>query len=214
MLTSVTVQPLSIFASIRRLRTWICPPSLLAPTIVHSTLPTLISTSTPLLLRSYLNVDPLLTPGSYGICTFLSSCFDLFATLPFETTLRRGQIDYAAQTESQERAVTRPQSRGRRGEPEEFAEEAYLPTVVNVGKYGGIMSTVYGIIWEEGETVHHKPHGIQGEPGPEVGQQGHTIRRGQGVQGLWRGWRVGMWGIVGVWAAAALNQANSKGGEF
>lgn len=29
-------------------------------------------------------------------------------------------------------------------------------------------------------------------------------KKGQGVTGLWRGWRVGMWGLVGVWGASAL----------
>ena len=38
------------------------------------------------------------------------------------------------------------------------------------------------------------------------------VRKGQGIRGLWRGWRVGFWGLVGVWGAAALGGAG--GGEF
>jgi len=39
-------------------------------------------------------------------------------------------------------------------------------------------------------------------------------RKGQGVEGLFRGWRVGMWGLVGVWGAATLGGVGGKGGEF
>lgn len=49
-------------------------------------------TSTPLFLRSYFRIDPILTPTTYSICTFLSATAELFLTLPFQTVLRRGQI--------------------------------------------------------------------------------------------------------------------------
>lgn len=39
--------------------------------------------------------------------------------------------------------------------------------------------------------------------------------KGQGMAGLWRGWRVGMWGLVGMWSARALNGgAHGNAGEF
>jgi fusion and transport protein UGO1 len=31
---------------------------------------------------------------------------------------------------------------------------------------------------------------------------------------LWRGWRVGMWGLVGMWTAKSLGGNGSSGGEF
>lgn len=39
-------------------------------------------------------------------------------------------------------------------------------------------------------------------------------KRGQGFKGLWRGWRVGFWGIVGVYTAAGLGGSAQSGGEF
>lgn len=38
-------------------------------------------------------------------------------------------------------------------------------------------------------------------------------QKGQGLPGLWRGWRVGMWGLVGMWTSRALN-GGASGGEF
>jgi fusion and transport protein UGO1 len=39
-------------------------------------------------------------------------------------------------------------------------------------------------------------------------------KKGQGLEGLWRGWRVGMWGLVGVWGASAIGGSGNAGGEF
>lgn len=51
----------------------------------------------------------------------------------------------------------------------------------------------------------------QAEGRPATFSARTRIRKGQGVHGLWRGWRVGFWGLVGVWGAAALG---GGGGEF
>jgi len=41
------------------------------------------------------------------------------------------------------------------------------------------------------------------------------MRRGQGAAGLIRGWRIGFWGLAGVWGAGALGPGEGKGrGEF
>lgn len=34
-------------------------------------------------------------------------------------------------------------------------------------------------------------------------------RQGQGIYGLYRGWRIGMWGIVGMWGSLLLGSAAS-----
>ena len=40
-------------------------------------------------------------------------------------------------------------------------------------------------------------------------------RKGQGGAGLVRGWRVGFWGLVGVWGGGALGPGDSQGrGQF
>ena len=89
-----------------------------------------------------------------------------------------------------------------------------LKTVVPVGPYRGVWGTVWYIVRDEGTSMtpiaaakiaaqRHK-----GSP-----PQKTITRKGQGVKGLWRGWRVGFWGLIGVWGAAALGNAGS-GGEF
>lgn len=68
------------------------------------------------------------------------------------------------------------------------------------------------IVNEEGERGGREKlvKGTSGAPALKAGQ----MQKGQGVEGLWRGWRVGMWGLVGVWGAATLGGVGSKGGEF
>ncbi|KAK4895737.1 hypothetical protein LTR27_006219 [Elasticomyces elasticus] len=65
--------------------------------------------------------------------------------------------------------------------------------IVEPAPYSGVMGTVYSIIYSEGET--------RGKD-PKTGMV--KIRRGQGLSGLVRGWKVGFWGLVGVWGAGAL----------
>ena len=92
-----------------------------------------------------------------------------------------------------------------------------LPTVVEIGAYSGLFGTVRSIIYEEGDrevpVEAIKPEGGVKSSRAEKAAQQRRRRRGQGFEGLWRGWRVGMWGLVGVWGAATLGGVG-KGGEF
>ena len=113
---------------------------------------------------------------------------ELSVKLPIETVLRRGQIA----------AVTNGE-----GKP--------LPTIVDVGPYRGLFGTMRSIIYEEGESARAtKP---ASDPN-KLRSINESTRKGQGVEGLWRGWRVGMWGLIGVWGAATLGGASGKSGEF
>lgn len=52
-----------------------------------------------------------------------------------------------------------------------------------------------------------------------AGKAPRRKRKGQGVQGLYRGWRVGLWGLVGVWGTAFVGGMGgaaeaSGGGKF
>ena len=79
--------------------------------------------------------------------------------------------------------------------------------LVQVGEYNGVFGTMWSIAREEGtreEVVGAKKKGRQGK---------FSRRNGQGVEGLWRGWRVGMWGLVGVWGSGLLS-GSTNGGEF
>lgn len=89
-----------------------------------------------------------------------------------------------------------------------------LATVVDVGPYTGVVSTMWRIVREEGETMAETGATTKGAPGTFAHKKVYASKKGQGVSGLWRGWRVGFWGLIGVWGAAAMNQASNKGGEF
>ena len=215
-LTPTADSPRSILPCLYALPSWLCPSSLLSPTLLHSTLPTLISTSTPLFLRSTFRIDPIITPAAYSVCTFLSSSAELFLRLPIETVLRRGQMDHVRSSRklhSKSRKPSHPSSDTSRSDrrnqvPEADEDSQNLNTIVEIGPYTGVIASMWHIAREEGETVERKG---------AVGSQQRTVirtRKGQGVHGLWRGWRVGWWGLVGVWGASAIGGAGGKGGEF
>ena len=142
-------------------------------------------------------MDPLLTPTLYSIGTFLGQAVELMVKLPVETVLRRGQMHVAQVT----------------------AHGREVQTVVNVGPYKGLVGTMYSIVKDEGEHIS-RTNLAKGSGGPpsmlKAGTPGVENRRkkGNGLEGLWRGWRVGVWGLIGVWGAAAVGGVGSKGGEF
>ncbi|KAK5166586.1 uncharacterized protein LTR77_008129 [Saxophila tyrrhenica] len=81
--------------------------------------------------------------------------------------------------------------------------EPDLPTVVEPAPYMGVWGTVYSILYTEGDTSSKDAKGML------------RVRRGQGMPGLVRGWKVGFWGLVGVWGGGALGPGESKArGEF
>lgn len=209
-MTPSTSTPRSILPALRSLRIWGCPIDLLLPTILHSTVPTFIATSAPLFLRSSFRIDPILTPTAYSFCSFVASGVELFFKLPFETVLRRAQMGFVAQLPRVDAQSRRPSSHQRVREP----SPASLETVVEVGPYTGVFSTMWRIAREEGESYERTAATTRGAPGTFAHKPVYAARKGQGIQGLWRGWRVGTWGLVGVWSAAALGGAGVKGGEF
>ncbi|TVY81103.1 Mitochondrial fusion and transport protein ugo1 [Lachnellula suecica] len=194
-LTPLNSTKRSLSHNLRHLPSYICPTSLMAPTILHSLITPTINHSTPLLLRSRLGIDPVLTPTTYSISKFLSQTTELFLKLPLETVLRRGQMAVLAS-------------------PTYHAEgRKHFETVVEIGPYHGVVGTMWSIVREEGTSSSHEsaagPGGIRAA---KKGKKAET--KGQGVQGLWRGWRVGMWGLAGMWCAKSLGGSGGNGGEF
>ncbi|CAO1606062.1 hypothetical protein XANCAGTX0491_009561 [Xanthoria calcicola] len=193
MLTPSTHPPRSVMSTLNTLSSWTLPWSIAPVTFLHSTLPTFMSASLPLFLRSKLSVDPVLTPSVYALAIFVGQGLELGAKLPIETVLRRGQM-HIAQTGSQ-------------------AKETQ--TVVVAGPYKGLVGTMRSIIYEEGErTITAAPVKAGATSRTTSLARDPERKKGQGLEGLWRGWRVGMWGLIGVWGAAAMGGAGSKGGEF
>ncbi|KAF2246088.1 mitochondrial carrier [Trematosphaeria pertusa] len=219
--TPTSAPPRTIYPSLSLLPSFSISPSLLPTTLLHSTIPTLISTSTPLVLRSTFSIDPIVTPTAYSLSTFLSSTCELFIRLPLETVLRRGQVAVLQDHENQRLASEyrhlpsrTPKSPVYGMENEDPAVRSFK-TIVEPGPYRGVFGTMWFIVREEGVSVvgpgAAKATAQQSE-GRTAGFSARTrIRKGQGIHGLWRGWRVGFWGLVGVWGVAALG---GGGGEF
>jgi fusion and transport protein UGO1 len=149
-----------------------------------------------------MGIDPVLTPNMYAVATFASQAFELAVRLPIETVLRRGQMA----TLSAPVAAANPRSR---------KVGAVVDTTVEIGPYKGLLGTMYHIVFEEGTRGSHteqlaRASGNAAGVRPAVEKK----KKGQGLEGLWRGWRVGMWGLVGVWSATSIGAIGGKEGEF
>jgi fusion and transport protein UGO1 len=219
--TPTSLPPRTIWPSLSLLPSISVPPSLLPATLLHATLPTIISSSTPLILRSTFSVDPIITPSTYSFATFVSSAAELFIRLPVETVLRRGQVAVLQEHENQRLSEAYRNFDGESirspvyGMENEDLSVRSFKTIVEPGPYRGVFGTMWFIVREEGVQVigpgaakTSAPHGQARTPAFSIRARG---RKGQGIHGLWRGWRVGFWGLVGVWGAAALG---GGGGEF
>ncbi|KAF2705796.1 mitochondrial carrier [Pleomassaria siparia CBS 279.74] len=244
--TPTNAPPRTIYPSLSLLPSLSLPPSLLPATILHATIPTIVSSSTPLILRSHFAIDPILTPSIYSLSTFLSSITELFLRLPVETVLRRGQVAVLQEHENARLAenfranqMQKPKAPAYGMEDEDPSVRSFR-TIVEPGPYKGLFGTMWFIVRDEGMSVMgpgamlagavsgSRPtssassvpatpststsatHGRHVAKTPGFAAR-TRIRKGQGVHGLWRGWRVGFWGLVGVWGAAALG---GSGGEF
>lgn len=105
--------------------------------------------------------------------------------------------------------------RRRRGhgyaDPEDVEDGYEFETTVEIGPYNGVLGSMWRIAREEG-TRFEKTRG--GSGGGTGAQAVFRPQKGQGVQGLWRGWRVGLWALVGVWGTAGLGSLGGRGSEF
>jgi fusion and transport protein UGO1 len=135
----------------------------------------------------------------WNLFTFLSSGLELAVRFPLETVLRRAQI--ATYTS----LSLRQKSAGgsiRNASFDASDVETIIPTPRT---YRGIIGTMWHIVHEEGVSVTPseaaRAHELLGRSAPQHLQK---RQQGQGIGGLYRGWRVGMWGIAGIWGASLL----------
>ncbi|PGH07341.1 hypothetical protein GX51_01885 [Blastomyces parvus] len=237
-LTPLSQGPRSLLRAIRLLPTpsYLIPPHLLPITILNATLPNLITGATPLFLKSYLSLDPSLNPSSWSAFTFLASCLDLAVRFPLETVLRRAQIATFTSPALRQQgsllpspspsptSTTTPQplpQNTRKSSAPPAVVETIVPTPQS---YRGIIGTMWTIVYEEGTNPHaleleevYARHGAKSSQssaqGTAASQRAQKQRQGQGVQGLYRGWRLGMWALVGVWGSGILGSALGAGDD-
>jgi mitochondrial fusion and transport protein UGO1 len=207
-LTPSNQGPRTLLGTLQTLPTpYLIPAHLFPITFLTSTIPTLISTSTPVVLKSYLGLDPAMNPASWSIATFVGSAMDLSIKFPLETVLRRAQIA----------TWTSPAF----SPPTTASKHKAITTIVPVPQsYRGILPTIWSITRDEGYSESQKD-----KTAALMGKAPRRRRKGQGIEGLYRGWRVGFWGLIGVWGTsfvgglqsgteAASAQAGPHGGKF
>lgn len=209
-LTPVTHGPRSLLRAIRQLPTpnYTIPPHLVPITILHSSLPNLIINSTPLFLKSYLSLDPVLNPSAWNMLSFIGSGIEQVVRFPLETVLRRAQIS----------TFTSPSIRQNCAGPvrptvaDAAAQAAEVETIVPTPQtYRGVISTMWSIVYEEGVQPTPEAQRAQellNKPFP------HRKRQGQGVHGLYRGWRIGMWGVAGTLGLRLLAAGGADDGPM
>ncbi|KKZ68878.1 hypothetical protein EMCG_00049 [[Emmonsia] crescens] len=235
--------PRSLRHAIRLLPTpsYLIPPHLLPITILNSTLPNLLTSATPLFLKSFLSLDPVLNPSSWSAFTFLTSCLDLAVRFPLETVLRRAQIATFTSPALRQQGSLLPSpspspsptsttapllpSTTKKSSAPPAVVETIVPTPQS---YRGIIGTMWTIVYEEGTNPHaleleqvYARHGAQSSSssrtssaqGTAASRRAQKHRQGQGVQGLYRGWRLGMWALVGVWGSGLLGTALGTGDD-
>ncbi len=158
-------------------------------------------------------IDREVAPMTFSLAKFCSSTVALFIKLPLETVLRRGQVAVLSSPRYVQGLESQTSAKGRRAGGEQ------METIVPIGSYNGLFGTMYTIVNEEGShaiPVAAAPRNARAAAA--AGKKGkptisETIyRRGQGMDGLWRGWKVSWWGLVGLWTAGVLGGGGD--GEF
>lgn len=192
-LTPTEQEPRSLLSIIRTLSpAYLIPTHTIPITFLTSTIPTFISTSTPLLLKTYLGLDPAMNPASWSVATFIASTLELSVKFPLETVLRRAQI--ATWTSP---SLQPPSSQSKR--------KAFQTVVPVPQSYRGILPTIWDIMRDEGYSESQKDR-----TAALMGKHPRRKRKGQGIAGLYRGWRVGLWGLVGVWGTSFVGGLQSE----
>ncbi|KAI1466702.1 mitochondrial carrier [Daldinia caldariorum] len=200
--TSTGRAPRRTLATLRSLPSWLCPSSLIAPTVLNSLVHPLLTLSTPLVLRTQFLIDREQSPMTFSVAKFCTSAASLFIKLPLETVLRRGQVAVLS-------------------EPtylEALDQTDKLETIVTPGPYRGVFGTMYSIATEEGSrAVYAVPtkassRGRKAKQQPPKTAAEVVYKKGQGLDGLWRGWKVSWWGLVGLWTAGVAGGGGE--GEF
>jgi len=156
-------------------------------------------------------IDREIAPVTFSIAKFCSSTVALFIKLPLETILRRGQVSILSSPKYLAALESLPSRTGGKR-----VGSGQLETIVPVGGYSGMFGTMYSIINEEGSravatTPVRNTRTTTAKKGKTTVAE-TVYRRGQGVDGLLRGWKVSWWGLVGLWSAGVLG--GGADGEF
>ncbi|KAK2589579.1 hypothetical protein QQS21_012739 [Conoideocrella luteorostrata] len=197
-MTPITKGHRRTIATLRDLPSYLCPSAIAIPTVLNSLIHPLLTLSTPLVLRARFVIDSQVSPITYSFANFFASSAAILIKIPTETVLRRGQMAVLS-GQDYVRALG--------------GKEQKLDTIVPIGRYNGFFGTMYHITTEEGTRENPaatKAAGKKGKIKTKSFQPTHI--KGQGLEGLWRGWKVNWWGLVGLWTAGMVGSGGE--GEF
>lgn len=185
-------------ATLRALPSYLCPSAIAIPTVLNSLIHPLLTLSTPLVLRTRFLIDSQVSPMTFSVAKFFASSAAILIKLPIETTLRRGQMA----------VLSSPDYIKALG-----GTEQKLDTIVPIGRYNGTIGTMYHIASEEGARENPAISNSAAKKGKAKTKSFQpTHIKGQGLEGLWRGWKVNWWGLVGLWTANVVGTGGE--GEF
>ncbi|KAM3457683.1 hypothetical protein MY5147_009477 [Beauveria neobassiana] len=197
-MTPSSKAPRRTLATLRALPSYFVDSMLAIPTILNSLVHPLITLSTPLILRSKFLLDSQASPMTFSAAKFLASTTAIIVKLPLETVLRRGQMAVLSSPEYI-RALA--------------GKDLRMETIVPIGPYRGVLGTMYHITSAEGSrTMQLEPPVKSTRKNSRDRFKAPLVKQGQGLDGLWRGWKVNWWGLVGLWAANVVG--NGGDGEF
>jgi fusion and transport protein UGO1 len=145
----------------------------------------------------------------WNLFSFLSSGLELAVRFPLETVLRRAQIATYTSLSLRQKSSGGSISTA-------SIDASDVETIVPTPRtYRGVVGTMWHIVHEEGvSSVPSDAERARLAVGrPTTKQQVSKRQQGQGIQGLYRGWRIGMWGIAGIWGANILGGFAGAGEE-
>ncbi|KAG8355005.1 hypothetical protein FVEN_g7140 [Fusarium venenatum] len=184
-------------ATLRSLPSYLCSSMLVVPTVLNSLIHPLITLSTPLVLRTQFMIDSQVSPMAFSISKFIASSSAILLKLPIETVLRRGQVSLLSSQEYVQALSP--------GQP--------FTTIIPPGRYEGTFGTMFHIVNEEGtHEASATAHAAAKKGKAKNKGVAATVYKGQGREGLWRGWKVNWWGLVGLWTASVVGHGGE--GEF
>ncbi|KAH6987707.1 chromosome segregation protein Cse1p [Ilyonectria robusta] len=190
--------PRRTLATLRAMPSYLCSSMLAVPTVLNSLIHPVLTLSTPLVLRTRFMIDSHVSPMTFSVTKFLASSAAILVKLPIETALRRGQVALLS---------TREYVQALGGPDHPFT------TIVPPGRYEGAFGTMFHIVTEEGtREVPVRPPVPRKGKGRAKAIAPTVTKKGQGLDGLWRGWKVSWWGLVGLWTASVVGHGGE--GEF
>ncbi|KAF7558036.1 hypothetical protein G7046_g5904 [Stylonectria norvegica] len=190
--------PRRTLATLRALPSYICSSILLVPTVLNSLVHPILTLSTPLVLRTRFMIDSQISPMTFSVAKFFASSAAILVKLPIETVLRRGQVSVLS-SQNYVRALAGPDQK--------------FDTIVPAGRYDGAFGTMYHIVKEEGQRELPSKLTVAKRGKAKGKAVPPTYKKGQGLDGLWRGWKVNWWGLVGLWTASVVGHHGGEG-EF